>query len=372
MNFDLSEDEQLLKALAERFVADRYDTERRRAYLTSEHGFSSENWTLLGELGLLAAPIAADHGGLGLDATAISTIFAALGKGMVVEPVIENIVVTARLLATTAPPSLRDDWLPDVMQGTRRLAFAHAEQGGRGGRLWVSTRASSDGDDTLLDGAKLCVPAGGGCDAYIVSARTSGAEGDPDGVDLYLVDSTTPGLTVTPWRMADGSVAVSLALVGVRVPADRKLSGGMEAVASIEDLACLARSAEALGIMQALFDETLDYLRTRQQFGNTLGSFQAIQHRMVAQYTAIEQGRALLDRAIVSDGTPDFAVAVRGARAFISPASIELGHEMIQFHGGMGVSDELAIGQGHKRLLVLSRWPDDPTAALDCYADLAA
>lgn len=368
MNFELTEDEQLLKALAERFVADRYDAERRRAYLASEVGFSTENWTLLGELGLLAAPVSAEFGGLGLDATAIATIATALGRGMVVEPYIENVLVAARLLAHAAPQALRDEWLPDVMGGGRRIALAHAEQGGRGGRPWVATRS----DGGALNGSKLCVPAGAGCDAYIVSARTEGDDGESAGVELYLVEAGTPGLTVTSWRMADGSVAVSLSLDGVTVASDRHLSGGMDSVAVVEDLACLARSAEALGIMEALFDETKDYLRTRQQFGASLGSFQAIQHRMVAQYAAIEQARALLDRAIVSDGTPEFAAAVRGARAFISPASIELGHEMIQFHGGMGVSDELAIGQGHKRLLVLSRWPDDPTTALDRFADLAA
>ena len=168
--------------------------------------------------------------------------------------------------------------------------------------------------------------------------------------------------------MVDGSLAVSLDLASV--PATR-LGGSLADVAEVGGLASLARSAEALGVMQSLFDATLDYLRTRQQFGTSLGSFQAIQHRMAAQYAAIEQGRALLDLAIVSQGSDGFAAAVNGLRAFVAPASVELGHEMIQFHGGMGVTDELFIGHGHKRLLMLSRWPDDGVAALDRFAGVA-
>jgi alkylation response protein AidB-like acyl-CoA dehydrogenase len=165
--------------------------------------------------------------------------------------------------------------------------------------------------------------------------------------------------------MADGSMAAELTLDDV--PAIR-LAGGLAALAEAEALATLARCAEALGIMERIFQETLAYLRTREQFGAPLGSFQAIQHRMVAQYAVIERGRALLDLALVSWGSADFARNAQGARAYIADASVTLGHEMIQFHGGMGVTDELAVGGGHKRLLVLSRWPEPPLAALDRYA----
>ncbi|MEP6870195.1 MAG: acyl-CoA dehydrogenase family protein, partial [Novosphingobium sp.] len=192
--------------------------------------------------------------------------------------------------------------------------------------------------------------------------------GDAGGVGLYFVLAGSDGLSQEPWRLADGSRAVSLRLDGVTVPADRQLTGGVAALSTAETLASLARSAEAIGIMARMFAETLDYLRTREQFGAKLASFQAIQHRMVAQYAVIEQGRALLNLALVSRSDAEFAQAVDGARAFIAPASIELGHEMIQFHGGMGVSDELAIGHGHKRLLVLSRWPEAPEATLDRFA----
>ena len=371
MNFDLNEDAELLKALTERFVTDHYDAERRRGYLAEAFGFSASNWVLLGELGLLAAPFDAEHGGLELDATAIATVFEVLGRGLAVDPLIENILVAGRLFAATAPAALRDEWLPGLLDGSRRLALAHSEARGRPGRLWVECAASADSSGTRLNGAKAYVPAGAGVDAYLVSARTTGNADSPEGVALHLVPANSPGLTCQQWRMADGSIAVSLRLDGVPVDHGSKLIGGSEAIEAGEVLASLARSSETIGIMERIFAETQDYLRTREQFGAKLSSFQALQHRMVAQYAAIEQGRALLNLAQVSWGKPEFAQAVAGARAFIAPASIELGHEMIQFHGGMGVTDELSIGNAHKRLLVLSRWPDDPDAALDRFAGIA-
>lgn len=370
MNFDLSEDEEMLKALAERFVTDSYDIEKRRLFLAEPQGFSALNWALLGELGLIAAPFDEEAGGLALDATGIATIFEALGRGLVVEPLIENILLAGRLFAATAQGDLRDAWLPALLTGERRIALAHGETGARGGHLWVETRAEAQGSAARLSGEKAYVPAGAGADGYIVSARSAGAANAADGLGLYFVAADAAGLSVRSWRMADGTAAVSLIFDGVE--AVQKLEGGAAEIAEIVLLADLARSAEALGIMERIFGETLDYLRTRQQFGNALASFQAIQHRMVAQYAAIEQSRGLLNLALVNYGSDAFANAVRGLRAFVSPASIELGHEMIQFHGGMGVTDELSIGHGHKRLLVLSRWPDDPDTALDRFAGIAA
>lgn len=377
MNFDLSEDEEMLRALAERFVTDRYDADRRRAYLADPLGFSADNWALLGEIGLIAAPFGEEAGGLGLDATGIATVFEALGRGLAVEPLIENVLLAGRLFAATAPEALRGEWLPSLLSGERRIALAHAEERGRPGGLWVETRAETQvktGAEAAdsgfrLTGAKAYVPGGAGAEGFIVSARSGGAPADPAPLALYFVAADAPGLSQQHWRMADGSVAVSLVLDGV---AAQPLDGDAAAIAEAEVLASLARSAEALGIMERIFAETLEYLRTREQFGARLANFQAIQHRMVAQYAVIEQARALMNLALVEDGRPGFAAAVAGARAFISATSITLGHEMIQFHGGMGVSDELSIGHGHKRLLVLSRWPDDPDAALDRFAGIAA
>ncbi len=371
MNFELSEDEEMLKALAERFVADHYDAESRRRFIAQGDGFDPANWAMLGELGLISAQFGHDESDFALDATGIATVFEALGRGQVVEPLIENGLVAGRLFAATANPQLRDLWLDDLLSGKRRIALAHAERGGRNGQLWVETRASGNGAGLWLNGSKLCVPAGGGVDGFLVSARTTGAPADPAGMGLYFIAANATGLTISTWRMADGSCAVSLDLDSVAVEPDCILSAGAADIENSQTFANLARAAESLGIMEKMFASTLDYLRTREQFGTKLGSFQALQHRMAAQYVVLEQSRALLNWAQVTFGTPEFAEAVRGVRAFISPASLTFGHEMIQMHGGMGVSDELEIGHGHKRLLVLSRWPDDPDAALDRFAGIA-
>lgn len=366
MNFDLSEDEEMLKALAERFVVDHYDVESRRRFLAEANGFSARNWALLGELGLIAALFDAEAGGLDLDATGIATVFEALGRGFVVEPLIENVLLAGRLFAAVAPARLRDEWLPDLLTGKRRVALAHVEEGARDTNVRIEARAEAEGDGWRLSGKKAYVPAAGGADGFIVSARRAG-EPDED-VGLFFVPADAHGLSLSHWRMADGSVAASVRFDGVRLAATNRLKGGLAEIAAAEELASLARAAEALGIMERIFAETLEHLRTREQFGAKLASFQALQHRMVGHYTAIEQARGLLNLAMVSREKREFRRAVLGARAFISEVSIALGHDMIQFHGGMGVTDELSIGHGHKRLLVLSRWPDGPDAALDRFA----
>lgn len=372
MNFDLSEDEEMLKSLADRFVADRYDHDSRRAFLAEPSGFSSKNWQLMAELGLIAAPFPEELGGLDLGATGVAIVFEALGRGLVVEPLAEAVMMAGRLFAATAPEALLQAWMEPIVTGERRLAYAALDTHARDGLLWIETGAEETSEGWRLNGSKPFCIAGGGADGYLVPARISGAPQDREGVALFLVPAGTPGTIAREWHLADGSVAVDLTLTNVVIPRDHKLNrDGAEAIVAIDtatEMAALARSAEALGIMERLFADTIDYLRTRDQFGARLGSFQAIQHRMVAQYAVIEQSRALLNLALVSSGSAEFGQAVYGARAYIARTSLDLGHEMIQFHGGMGITDELAIGSGHKRLLVLSRWPESPMAALDRYA----
>jgi len=366
VNFDLTEDEEMLKALVERFVADRYDPDKRRAYLAEPEGFSRSNWALLGELGLIALPFAPEHGGLGAGATGLATVFEVLGRGLVVEPLAEAALLAGGLLARLAGDALSAEWMPQLIAGEKRLAFAHREAAARDNWAWVETRAQ----DNRLSGEKSLVVAGAGADGFIVSARSAGAAGDSGGIALYLVEASAPGLEIAPWRLVDGGVAATLRLDNVdAVP----LGGGLAEIAEARSWLALAQSAEALGIMERLFAETLDFLRTRKQFGVPLGSFQALQHRMAAQYSQIEQARALLNLAMMTppEDAAAWRRAVDGARAFIADAAVALGHEMIQMHGGMGVTDELIIGHGHKRLLMLSRWPETSAAALDRYAGVS-
>ncbi|WP_244884883.1 acyl-CoA dehydrogenase family protein [Croceicoccus mobilis] len=363
VNFELNEDEEMLKAVVERFVADRYDVERRRSYLNEEAGYSADNWSVLAELGVLAVPFSDEDGGLGLDATALSVIFQALGAGIVVEPVLESAILPGLYIAAGLAGDLRDDWVAGLISGERRVAMARQEMTLRDPALPRETTVRSNGDDVTIEGEKAYAIAGGMADGFIVSAIGE------DGVEaLFLIPADAEGLDTREWRLADGSFTASLTLEGVTIPASNRLAIDDADQQRIETLASLARSSEALGIMGAMFNETLEYLRTREQFGMPLGKFQAVQHRMAGQYALLEQSRALIELAVVSENSPEFAANTDGARAFIAENALELGHEMIQLHGGMGVTDELAIGQGHKRLLVLSRWPEAPLVTLDRYA----
>jgi alkylation response protein AidB-like acyl-CoA dehydrogenase len=365
MNFDLSEDEEMLKAVAERFVTDRYDNDKRRAYRSENTSFSSANWALMGELGLIGAMFDAADGGLGVDATGLSTIFEALGRGLVVEPLADGALLAGGLFARLAAAALKARWIKGLLSGEKRLALAHRERGARKNGAWVETTAKRNGHGTYVSGEKAVVPGGIGADAFLVSARVSGEPGSRDGIALYLVDAGAKGVRTRDWRLLDGSAAVTLQLDDVLVEGDACLGGGLSDIEAVQSRASLAASAEALGIMERLFAETIDYLKTRTQFGATLGSFQALQHRMVAQYAALEQARALLTLAVIEGSDR----AIDGARAYIADVSVTLGHEMIQMHGGMGVTDELSIGHGHKRLMLLSRWPDDAGVCLDRYSN---
>ncbi len=369
MNFDLTEDQSMLKSMTERFVQDRYDTESRRKYLGEENGFSKDNWETLAEIGILAAALPEEAGGLALDMTGIAVISEVLGHGMVVEPVIENAFFAAPLLLRGLSDTVGEEWAEALATGSRRVAFAHWEKGSRNGSTWIETRASNNGSGVILNGQKPYVSAGHGADGFIVSARREGQPGDAEGWSLYFVPADASGLSQTSWNMADGSTSASVVLENVSVSSENELKDAISLFETVTLQASLARSAEALGIMERLFADTLDYVRQREQFGSPIGKFQAIQHRLAAQYAEIEQARALLELAIVSADTDGFASAVDGARAFIAEAGIDLGHEAIQLHGGMGVTEELSIGQGHKRLLVISRWPDDSEAALDRYTE---
>lgn len=347
MNFELEEDQLLLKNLTEQFVSDRYDLDKRSAYQQSTSGFSRENWELLGELGLLALPFAEADGGLGGGMVEIITVMETLGRGLVAEPLLGDLLLSGALIAEAGAETQKAEWLPRIMSGNARVALAHFEHEARFNLDHVGARSGADSGGFRIDGEKTLVLAGADADAYLVSAR--------DGEDIYfhIVPADASGLQRRDYRLVDGSVASELRLLSV--PAAERLEGGMAAFAHIVDRARVAASAEMVGIMSMLFETTLDYVRTRKQFGAAIGSFQAVQHRLADLYAALEQSRSQLYRAALANGSgEDRARAAAGAKSYISAQAVRLGEECIQFHGGMGTSDELIVGHGHKRLLLLA------------------
>jgi alkylation response protein AidB-like acyl-CoA dehydrogenase len=254
------------------------------------------------------------------------------------------------------------------MSGSAHVAMAHFEQTAGFELDDVRTVARGNGAGVRLQGDKTVVLGSGGAEAFIVSARTMGSSG-ADGIGFYIVDRDAPGLAITPFRIADGSVASRLRLQDVAVR--DKLDVNFDAFLGAVDDSRIAACAEMIGIMSTLFETTLDYVRTRKQFGAPIGSFQVVQHRMADLYVSLEQSRSQLYRAALS-GTSVRAqpAAVAGMKSYVSAAAVEMGEQCIHLHGGMGITDELLIGHGHKRLLVLAAMFGDADHELQRFARL--
>ncbi len=367
MDFELSEEQTLLRNLIERFVKDRYDTATRAAYLQHESGFDPEGWRMLAEMGVLALPFAADHGGMDGGPVEIMVMMQALGAGVAVEPVLAGPLLAGGLLARAGSAEQLERWLPAIIDGSQHVALAHIEREARHDLAYVDTTARARGADTLLSGQKSLV-LGGGANAFIVSARDKQAKlGDRAAIRFYWVAADAPGLTIQRYRLTDGSVACALRLSDVKAEA---LPGGWDAFEDTLDLARLAISAEMVGLMDMLFTQTLDYIRSRKQFGMAIGQFQAIQHRAVELYVKLELSRSHLYRAASLNGEAEATArqARIGAKSFIADAAIHLAEECVQFHGAMGVTDELIIGHAYKRLLLLAALFGPPERELATYA----
>jgi alkylation response protein AidB-like acyl-CoA dehydrogenase len=287
-----------------------------------------------------------------------------LGRGLCIEPVLEEVVVAGGLLARAGDPAQKEAWLPRLIGGGAHLAVAHFEHNARFDLrdVRLQARPASAGRVTL-DGEKSMVPLAADADQWIVSAR----EGDGESaIGFYLVTPTDPGIERRDYRLIDGSSASVVRLRGV--PATGRLRGDFSDFAAAIDIGRLAAGAEMVGLMSTLFESTVDYLKTRQQFGRPLSSFQALQHRLADLYVSLEQSRSHLYRAaacMVDNDSPESAVA--GMKSYISRAAIALGEECVHLHGGMGTTDELNLGHGYKRLVLLANLFGDPNSELIRY-----
>ncbi|MGE4430391.1 MAG: acyl-CoA dehydrogenase family protein [Sphingobium sp.] len=347
MNFDLSEEQGLLRDLIERFAADRYDAVKRLSYLRQPGGYCPQGWAMLAEMGVLAFPFGEALGGLGGGGVELITIMEAIGRAVAVEPLLPVIVMAGGILDKAGTEPQRERWLRPVIAGETIAAFAHSEHGARFDQSHVATRAEPAGGNWIVNGAKQMVPAAGSADIFAVSATK------PDGaVGLFLVPADAPGLSVRGYHMVDGSVAGDLVLSGVSA---EPMEGGQAAIDAVLDEARLAICGELLGLMTMMFDATLDYLKTRRQFGQPIGSFQAIQHRMADNYGLLELSRSQLYRAAaMTADDPARESAIAGAKAYIGGSAMALGEDAVQLHGGIGTTEELMVGQAFKRVLLLA------------------
>jgi alkylation response protein AidB-like acyl-CoA dehydrogenase len=351
MDLTPSDEQRLLRESADRFVSETYTADQRKKIASEPLGFSADLWKQFAERGWLALPIAEAHGGLGGGAVEIGILMEAFGRGLVSEPFLSTVVIGASLIAACGTEAQKQALLPKVADGSLYLAFAHSERQARFDLADVRATATKTPDGWRLDGRKTAVLDGNAAGQIIVSARVS------DGKHcMFLVPRGTRGLALRDFPRLGGGRACNLELNGVQLPADALLGDGSDALAAIEaviDRAMAALGAEAVGIMQTLLDQTLEYTKIRKQFGRPLSANQVIKHRLADMAMQCDEARSIaLRAALMTDAEPVArSRAASGAKAKIGKCARFVAEQSVQLHGAMGVTEELDVGFYFKRLL---------------------
>jgi alkylation response protein AidB-like acyl-CoA dehydrogenase len=360
MDFTLSTDQTLIKNSVDRFVADNYEQSQRAHIIESADGFSRKHWAQFAELGWLGIAFPEDRGGFGGSAVETMILAEAFGKGLVLEPFVPCVVLAGTALAYGATSQAHRDLLEAMIGGEKILTFAYAEERSRYDYGLIETHARVEGSELVISGKKLAVPFGAAADTYVVTVRTSGAKSDPDGVTVVLVDRDTPGITRHDYRTVDDRRASTITFDNVRVPAANVLGELGRALPLVErtiDAGLGALAAEAVGNTSVLLRRTVEYLKTRKQFGVPIGTFQALQHRAVDMLIAVELARSITfygTMALAQDlPAPERMKALSATKVQVSRSGRTVGESAIQLHGGIGMSEEYAVGHFFKRITML-------------------
>ena len=359
MNFDYTEEQQMVRDSIARFVQDDYDWDTRRAIVDGAEGMSRDNWQTFAELGWLSIPFAEADGGFGGSVIDLSVVMEELGKGLVVEPFFPTVVLFGGLVSRAGDEAQRTSILEGVIGGETLGAFAYVERQSRYALNDCKTSATSSGDGYTLNGEKVVVFNGENADKLVVLARTSGEQFDAHGLSLFLVDANAQGVSKVLYPMMDAQRVANITFDNVQLGADALLGdagSALEVVNAVIRDALLALASEAVGIMGTLNAKTLEYTKTREQFGVAIGSFQALQHRMVDTMMAFEQSKSLLFKALceyqIDPASAD--TTIHALKVLIDRNSKLVYGEAIQMHGGMGITDELDIGHYAKRLMMIN------------------
>jgi pimeloyl-CoA dehydrogenase small subunit len=361
MDFELSDEQRLLKDSVERLAAQRYDFESRKKYMKENDGWSRDMWRQYAELGLTALPFAEQHGGIGGGPVETMIVMEAFGRALALEPYFATIVLGGGFLKHGASEAVRGDLLPKVAAGETLLAFAHTERQSRYDLADVSTMATKEDAGYDLEGAKSLVLHGDVADKLIVSARVSGAQRDRNGIGLFLVDATAPGVSLRGYPTVDGLRAAEVTLTGVKVDADAVIGEPGHAFPLIEqviDSGIAALAAEAVGAMSAMHEITVDFLKQRKQFGVPIGNFQVLQHRAGEMLIALEQARSMAMLATMMAEEPNAAErrkAIAAAKVQIGRSAKFVGESAIQMHGGIGMTMEYKVGHYFKRVTMIDK-----------------
>jgi len=373
MNFQHTEDRRMLADTLNRFISEQYGFDTRDTIARSTEGFSADMWRRFAELGVIGALFDEADGGFGGAGFDVAVVFEALGRGLVVEPFLDTLIV-GRALAHAGSAAQRARIAP-LIDGSQIAALAHDEPGSHYEEARVTTRAEKHGEGWLLHGAKGVVQHAEHADVLLVSARTSGSEFDEAGISLFLVPRDAAGVSMRGYRKIDGGRAAEVTLVNVKLDADALVGEQGSGFATLEHArgyGIVALAAQAVGAMDVARDFTLEYLRTRKQFGTPIGSFQALQHRMADVLLEIEQARSAVINAAAAIAAPraQRERALSAAKYTIGHIGARVAEEAIQLHGGIGMTWELPLAHYAKRLVMIDHQLGDEDHHLARYIAL--
>jgi len=375
MDFDLSEEQRLLKESVDGLLKTSYDFDQRKKYGAEKGGWSKAVWGKLAEQGLLGLPFSEDDGGFGAGAVETMIVMEALGRALVLEPYLATVVLGGGFLRRGGSAAQKAAYIPGIIDGSKTLAFAQLEKNSRYDLGDVSTTAKKKGDGWAIDGEKFVVLNGEAADTLVVTARTKGAQTDRNGIGVFLVPRDAKGVAVKGYPTQDGMHAADITFTGVEVGADAVIGdpeNGLPLIEQVVDDARIAMCAEAVGAMEESLKITVEYLKTRKQFGVPIGSFQTLQHRAADMFVNLEQARSMAMLATMAsdfDDANERATAVAAAKVQVGKSLKFVGQQSIQLHGGIGMTMEASIGHYFKRLSIIENTYGDTDYHLGRVAD---
>ena len=359
MDFSFSDEQTLLQESVSRFITNDYGFESRQKHSRSDAGYSLENWQTFAELGWLGVPFSENYGGFGGGAVATMLMMEEFGKGLVVERYLATVVACGSALNGFGSEDQKSSFIPEIIDGSKLWALAFAEPQGRFNLADLTTTATASNGSYLLSGHKSVVINGPNANFFIVSVRTSGEQRDETGVSLFIIPSDAKGLSRRDYPTVDGQRASELILDNVELDEASRLGEegqGLNILQQAIDFATLAIGSEAVGCMEVLYKDTVEYCKNREQFGQPIGKFQVLQHRMVDMFMEHEQSKSLMFMAAMRWDEGYGAEAQKAVSAFkvqVGKSGKFVGQSAVQLHGGMGMTDELNIGHYFKRLTII-------------------
>ena len=355
MDFSYTQEQKMLQESVQKFIQKSYDFETRNKIMASERGYSEENWQLFAELGWLTVAFSEADGGFGASAVDLILMMDEFGKAMLVEPFVPTTVLGGGLFSALGSVEQKAEFIPKIMAGGLQLACAYAEANSRYNLSSVATTARVNGDSVTIDGLKIAVLNGSNASKQLVVARESGARTAREGISVFMVDADAPGVSIQAYTNIDGKMSAQVSFEAVEVAvADRlgAVGGAIGARETVIDRATVAVSAEAAGALEAMLQKTVEYSKVRKQFGTAIGTFQALQHRMVDMFIECQLARSIVLRAAMKlDSAEDEiekARAVSAAKSRVGKAIRRVSQEAIQIHGGIGMTDEMDVGHMFK------------------------